>query len=306
MSAPPSGAQHEIALGEQRAVVAEVGAALRLYAVGDRDVIEPFGESEVQPASHGAVLLPWPNRLRDGRYTFDGVTYQVPLTEPERQVALHGLVCWERWSLAEHTASRVALELELVPTPGYPFALRSRLAYELTPRGLEVTFTTVNAGDAAAPYGVGFHPWLSPGEGSLDDCIVSIDAETWVRTDDRLLPIGDEPVPAHLDFREPRRLGETVLDDAFVDATFSAGRSWVRLVGPDGRTAAAWMDASLRCWQACTGDAIPDPGYVRTGFAAEPMTCVADAFRSGERLIRLEPGQSHTVFWGLTLSSPSS
>jgi aldose 1-epimerase len=306
MSVVPSGAQHEIALGEQRAVVAEVGAALRVYSVGGRDVVVPFGEAEVAPAFHGAVLLPWPNRLRDGRYTFDGVTYQVPLTEPGRQVALHGLVCWERWSLVDRTTSRVTLQIDLVPTPGYPFPLRARITYELGPAGLEVTLTATNLGDSAAPYGVGFHPWLSPGEGSLDDCVLSLDAETWVRPDDRLLPAGEEPVPALLDFREPRRLGETLLDDAFVDATFSDGLSWLRLTGSDGRTAAAWMEASLTCWQVCSGDAINDPAYLRSGLAAEPMTCVADALRTGDRLLRLEPGQSHTVRWGLTLAPADS
>lgn len=302
MTPAPSGVQYEVSLGDQRAVVAEVGAAVRFYTVGGRAVVVPFGESQIAPAFHGAVLLPWPNRLRDGRYTFDGVAYQVPLTEPGRQVALHGLVCWERWSVVEHTTSLVRLQIDLVPTPGYPFALRSVITYELTPEGLDVTLTTTNVGDRDAPYGAGFHPWLSPGEGSLDECVLRLDAETWVSTDERLLPTGEAPIPAALDFREPRLLAGTVLDDAFVDATFTDGRSWLHLTGKDGATAAAWMDESLTCWQACTGDAIDASAYVRSGLAAEPMTCTADAFRTGDRLIRLQPDQTQTAHWGLTLS----
>lgn len=301
MSAAPSGAQHELRLGDQRAVVAEVGAALRLYSVGGRDVVVPFGESEIAPAFHGAVLLPWPNRLRDGKYAFDGVTYQVPITEPDRQVALHGLVCWERWSVVERAMFRVTSQLRLVPTPGYPFALCSQITHELKADGLEVTVTTTNVGDNDAPYGIGFHPWLSPGKGSLDECILSLDADSWVRLDDRMLPIGQESVPAALDFREPRLLAKTSLDDTFVDATFTNDRSWLRLTGTDGRTAATWMEKSLTCWQVCTGDAIGVPNYARSGLAAEPMTCIADAFRTGERLTRLEPGAAHTVRWGLCL-----
>ena len=299
----PSGRQHEIALGDQRAVVTEVGAALRHYSVAGREVIVPFDASEMSPAYHGAVLLPWPNRLGDGRYEFDGATHQLPLNEPARRVALHGLASWERWSLAERTASSVALGLDTVPVPGYPFPLRATITYRLTAAGLDVELQAVNLGAVDAPYGVGFHPWLSPGSGRLDECLLRIDAGTWVATDDRLLPTGLAPIPERLDFRTARALGATQLDDGFVGATYDDdGRSWVRLTGADGRVAAAWMDGSMGCWQVCTGDAIGDPRYDRSGLAAEPMTCTADAFRTGERLIRLAPDGGHAARWGLQLA----
>ncbi len=297
----PSGVQYNLQSGDQRAVVVEVGAALRAYSAAGRDVIVPFREDEIAPASHGAVLLPWPNRLRDGRYSFDGADYHVPLTEPSRQTALHGLACWERWSLVARTGSSVTLGLDLVATHGYPFPLRCEITYALGEGGLEVVLTTGNVGDTDAPYGAGFHPWLSPGPGAVDECALSIDAQQWIRTDDRLLPVAAEPIPEHFDFRTPRVLGDTEFDDAFVDATFRDGLSWIRLRGTDGHTAATWMDGSMTCWQVCTGDAVAAPDYRRAGLAAEPMTCIADAFRTGDNLIRLAPGEASTVRWGLTL-----
>jgi aldose 1-epimerase len=166
---------------------------------------------------------------------------------------------------------------------------------------MAVTLETVNLGGRVAPYGVGFHPWLSPGEGALDESTLRVDARAWVRTDERLLPIGREPIPAAIGFREPRSLGDTRLDDAFVEATHANGRSWVRLTGTDGKTAAAWMGESLTCWQLYSGDGIPTAARVRAGLAAEPMTCVADAFNTGDELIHLAPGQRHTVRWGIVL-----
>ena len=296
----PSGEQFELRLGDQEAVVTEVGAALRVYRVNGRDVIVPFAADEIPGAFHGAVLVPWPNRLRDGRYTFDGIEYQVPLTEPARQTALHGLAVWERWSAVERAPQRVVLELDLVPTPGYTFPLRTAISYELTDDGLVATLTTRNLGRHDAPYGAGFHPWLSPGEGPLDAAVLCLDADAWIPTDDRLLPTGRVPVPEELDFREGRPLGDLILDDAFV-ATFSDGLSWLRLTGSDGRTAAVWMDSHATSWQLCSGDAIDPPGQRRQGLAAEPMTCVADAFRTGDDLIRLGSGQEHTMRWGLRL-----
>ena len=102
----PSGAQVRIAHGDHAATITEVGAAVREYAVGGRPVFTPFGEDEVSPAFNGAVLLPWPNRLRDGQYTVDGTTYQVPISEPDRGTALHGLACWQRWTVVDHEAAR--------------------------------------------------------------------------------------------------------------------------------------------------------------------------------------------------------
>lgn len=297
----PSGTQYPLSLGNQHAVVTEVGAALRAYSVAERDVIVPFPPEELSPAFHGAVLLPWPNRLADGRYTFDGTSYQLPIDEPARRTALHGLVTWQRWSLEDRTESTVTLGLDTVPVPGYPFPLQARITYALDADGLAVTLRVTNLGDVDAPYGAGFHPWLSPGPGPLDDCLLRIDAEAWVSTDERLLPTGVTAIPAELDFRTERRLGTTTFDDAFVDPTFHDGLSWIRLTGADDRTAALWMDESLTCWQVCTGDQLPDPAYDRTGLAAEPMTCIADAFRTGERLIRLAPGAANEVRWGLGL-----
>lgn len=301
--AAPSGAQHLLVLEGQEAVVTEVGASLRVYRVGARDVVVPYRRDEICPAMHGAVMLPWPNRLRDGRYTWDGRTYQLPLTEPARRVAHHGLAAWERWARVDGGDAHVTLRLDLVPTHGYPFPLRTLVTYRLTSDGLDVTLATTNAGDRDAPYGVGFHPWLSPGDGPLDAASLQCDAGTWVATDERLLPTGTHPVPPRLDYRTARPLAGAVLDDAYVDAVHTDGRTWVRLTGADGRTAAVWADLSVDCWQLCSGDADPGgpPTIDRTGLAAEPMTCVADAFVTGDRLVRLAPGETHTVRWGLTL-----
>ncbi|QAY68851.1 aldose 1-epimerase family protein [Xylanimonas protaetiae] len=295
-----SGAQYVISFREHRAVVAEVGAMVREYAVGGRDVFVPFGEDEVAPVFNGAVLLPWPNRLGNGSYVVDGVTYEVAHSEPDRANALHGLACWVRWSLVEHSDDAVTLELALAPQKGWPFQLVTQVRYSLSDAGLEVVVTTRNVGGGTAPYGIGFHPWLSAAGAALDACTVQLDATTHVTVDARLLPTGTEPVAGPYDLREVRSLAGLDLDDAWVDVTRDAdGLSWCRLGCPDGRTPAVWMDGSMDTWQVCSADHIPH--FLRGGLAAEPMSCVADAFNTGERLVHLAPGDVHTVRWGATL-----
>ncbi|WP_372593554.1 aldose 1-epimerase family protein [Actinotalea sp.] len=305
---PLSGLQIVLRLGDQEATVTDVGAKLRSYSVSGRPVVTPFPEDVVAPAGHGAVLAPWPNRMRDGRYTFDGVDHQVDISEPERSTALHGLVMWQRWSVEQvadaghEDGQAVTLALRLAPSGGYPFDLLLRTTYRLTATGLHVQTTATNLGATAAPYGVGFHPWLSPGDGSIDDCTLRLDATTRVLVDDRLLPVGTTPVDGSYDLREPRPVRGLDLDDAYVDVLRDEdGLSWIRLTGADGRTAAVWMDESMDTWQVCTGDHLGDPEWCRTGVAAEPMSCLADAFRTGDRLVRLEPGAEHEVTWGLAL-----
>jgi len=299
---PPSGLQLRLTFDDQIATVVEVGAAVREFRVADRDVFQSYAESAFSTGFHGAVLVPWPNRLADGRYIFDGKEYQVAISEPSRMTALHGLSPWRSWNVVEHETDHVALQLSLLPSPGYPFYLDTTVDYRLGAEGLRVTTISRNVGDHACPYAVGFHPWLSSGDATLDLCTVSLDATHRFVTDDRLLPVGEEAVAGTpYDFREPQRLGSLVLDDAFTGVPRAAdGRAWVKLAGPDGRTAGIWMDESCDYWQLCTGDMLP-PHQARRGLAAEPMTAAPNAFVTGRGLLRLEPGENVTTTWGACL-----
>jgi aldose 1-epimerase len=297
-----SGTQVRLSRGAQRATLATVGAALREYSVGGSDVVVPFGEDEVAPAFHGMVLAPWPNRLTDGRYSFAGRDLQLAITEPARSTALHGLSCWDDWTVADASTEAATLVLDLPASPGYPFSLRVSVTYALGDDGLTITTTALNTGATALPYGVGFHPWISPGAGSLDACALELGANTLVTVDDRLLPTGTTPVSGAMDYREPRTLNGSDLDDAFVDPLRDAdGRSWARVARSDGSTVAIWMDDAAKAWQVCTGNHVSPASAQRTGVAIEPMSCIADAFRTGDMLVTLEPGESHTLEWGMAL-----
>jgi aldose 1-epimerase len=271
------------------------------YTVDGRDAVVPFAPGTPPPAYNGAVLAPWPNRLRDGAYQWRGQRRQVPVNEPDRRTALHGLVFGEIWTPVAMDASSATLALRLTERRGWPGPLDLRVCYSLSAAGLTVTVTASNPGVVPLPYGVGFHPWLSTGGAALDDCALTLDAATHVRVDDRLLPAGTEPVAGCYDLRRPTRLAGLDLDDAWIDATADeSGRSWGRLACPDGRTVSVWMEAPLDCWQVCTGDHVD--AMPRAGLALEPMTCVADAFNTGAHLITLEPGASCAVRWGIQVS----
>lgn len=300
----PSGEQFEISFGEQRATIVEVGGGIREYEVGGRNVLNPYPESEICDGAHGAPLIPWPNRLADGRYRFDRVSYQVPLTEPAKDNAIHGFMMWRPWRAAEQEPERVVMAAELLPMPFYPFRLDLRIAYELSEGGLTVTTTAENSGDRACPFGHGQHPYLSPGEGTIDGCELQLAGRTRVSTDTkRQLPKGRFPVAgSEFDFLEPRSLGSTEIDFAFTDLERDEdGRAWTRLTGSDGACASIWVDRSYPFVEIYTGDTLAGD-RVRRGLGTEPMTCAPDAFNNGDGLIRLEPGESFTGSWGAALA----
>lgn len=301
---PPSGRQYTLARGEQRATVVEVGGGIREYEDAGRAVLDPYPVDAIADGARGAPLVPWPNRLRDGRYRFDGVEYRVPLTEPERGNAIHGLLRWRDWRALEVTGQRVVLGIRLHPMPGYPFDLDVRVEYRLGAAGLEVTTTAVNRGAGACPYGFGQHPYLSPGSGLIDACVLELDAATRITTDERGLPTGREAVTGTgYDFRGGTGIGDREVDSAFTDLGRDAdGRARAALTGPDGRTAELWVDRHHPYLEIFTGDTLA-PERRRRGLGCEPMTCPPNAFADDVDVLRLEPGESATTSWGARLRS---
>ncbi|MGI8761125.1 MAG: aldose 1-epimerase family protein [Jatrophihabitantaceae bacterium] len=301
---PPSGQQFEISCGDQHVSVVEVGGGIRAYTAGEKDVLQPYPVDAMCDGAHGAPLIPWPNRLADGRYSFEGEDYQVGLSEPEKHNAIHGFLRWRPWQAVEQSEDRITMAATLFPLQGYPFTLDVRVDYRLDASGLTVGTTATNAGDRPCPYGCGQHPYLSPGSGLVDECTLHLEAGTRIVTDpERELPTGTESVEGTpYDFRSPRQLGDLQIDYAFTDLKRDGeGRAWVRLGRPDGTAAELWVDESFPIVELYTADTLT-PDRRRRGLGTEPMSCPPNAFQTGKHVIRLEPGAATTTTWGVRLS----
>lgn len=296
---PPSGDQFRIESAGYEAVVTQGGAALRALTSAGRPLVDGFPEDAMSNGGRGQLLMPWPNRIRDGRYTVAGTTYQLALTEPKRANASHGLVRWAAWRVVEHRTDGVRLGHRLMAQTGYPWTLDLEVRYAVGPDGLIVTQSATNRAGTAAPYASGAHPYLVAGPGPVDGWTFHCPAATRLLTDpERLLPVGREGVAGtEVDFSSPRPLGGTVLDHAFTDLDRDeAGRAVVTVRGADGAGAELWVDDRHRWLQLYTGDDSPTP---RVSIAVEPMTAPPDAFNSGEDLVMLEPGETFRATWGI-------
>jgi aldose 1-epimerase len=301
----PSGTQYEISSDGYRAVVTECGAGLRLLEHDGRSLVDGFDEDHMSSGGRGQLLMPWPNRIRDGQYAVADRQLRLPLTEPARHNASHGLVRWVAWSPVEHAADAVALRCRLMAQSGYPWTLDLQVRYAVGADGLVVTQSATNTADdpdsGPAPYAQGAHPYLTVGAGPCDGWELTLPAATRSLSDpERKLPTGREPVAGtEFDFRVPRPLGATELDHAFTDlARDGSGRATVELRDPaTGHAAALWVDAAHPWLMVFSAD--DDPLGARRALAVEPMTAQADAFRSGEDLVMLAAGQTFSATWGI-------
>jgi aldose 1-epimerase len=292
-----SGKQFTIAAGEHAATVVEVGGGLRRYTHAGVDVTCTYGDAELPPKSSGAVLVPWPNRLRGGKYTFDGVEYQLPISEPSTGNATHGLARWDRWVVVRHETSAVTVALDIVPQVGWPFEVRVELTYALDAKlGLAVTAVATNIGAVRAPFGAGFHPYLSTRGHGIADVKLKAPLRDRIIVDDAMVPVGTQPVAGTpYNLGRSRRLGKLRMDDGFAVQPDDAGRGIVELRTRSGG-ARVWFDPAFPYLQVFTPDLL---AHGQPGVAVEPMTCPADAFNSGTSLLVLPPGGAWTGAWGI-------
>jgi aldose 1-epimerase len=301
----PSGAQHEIRHGDQHAVVVEVGGGLRSYVAAGGDLLDGYAIDARCSGGRGQPLLPWPNRLQDGRYEFDGESFQLPLTELETRCAIHGLTRWANWAPTQEGPARVAMEHVLYPQPGWAGTLALRIEYELGEDGLTVTTTATNVGSRDCPFGAGQHPYLTLGTATIDSLILQAPGRRYLEADERGIPTGSRPVKStELDFRSPREIGPAQLDHAFTDLERDHdGIARVRIATAGGGSRATlWVDDTYTYLMLFTGDTLA-PDQRRRGLAIEPMTCPPNALQSGEGVVRLAPGNTFTARWGIEPAS---
>ena len=295
-----TGQQYSIRYGQYSAVITELGATLRKFTYQGNNVTVPFDENGIAPACAGRILVPYPNRIEDGTYTFEGKTYELPIDEHERQVAIHGYGYRAFWKLETLEESNVTLSWRAPYLPGYPFDIVVTATYTLGADGLSIEISAHNYGEINAPWALAIHPWLDNGFNGYGDeidehnaqCKLTIPARTHVIASERLLPQGTEPVDGtKYDLRTPTLLTEQPFDDAWTDVEHAAdGTVTARFERPDGMVIEVGGDETITSFQVCTGTKFPANNHP-AGVAVEPQTAYANAFNTGIDLITIKPNE---------------
>ena len=286
----------EVSLDDARLAVDLRGGGLRELVVDRWRVLDGYPAGTVPAGRRGGVLLPWPNRLRGGRWQWQGRDLQLDVVSPTTPNAVHGLLSAQPWSVLGARASGVTVGTVLEPRSGYPFRLAAAIDYDLAPGRLDVTVRVRNAGGADAPFGVGMHPYLHVGaeaEGGLADAELSVPARTAMVVEGGL-PTGERrPFDGAVG-----RIGDRALDDPVTDLVRDDdGWARVRLRGPAGALELA-VDGSWPWLQVYSADTLPS-GQRRRSLAVEPMTCPPNALADGADLVVLAPGGTWSGTWTL-------
>ncbi len=200
-----------------------------------------FAEDPQGPARNGIpVLFPYPNRVREGKYSFDGKDYQLPQTNGKN--AIHGWGMNSPWQLVEvgndkdgaFAVGRYHLA-EATPQmrPLWPTDAILEIRYNLAGRKLTMTATVSNPTDRDLPYGLGFHPYFrlpfGPGGNPAETSVILPVGKMWVLNE--FLPTGEiKPVDARLDFRKGQPREGLKLDDVLTDVSYDGDWAVCRLV----------------------------------------------------------------------------
>lgn len=296
-----SGRIYELSHHGQTALVGGVAATLLSWQVDGTELLLTHDPDSVGEGYQGKTILPWPNRIDHGTYTFGGTEYTVPINEPDRDTALHGLLSFTEWQPVRHSHDRLVLEIQQHPTYGYPFHLAFRLEYALGDGGVSSALTARNIGNTAAPFGTANHTYIAAPEGSrINDMSLELNADTYYIVNDRLIPTATAPVAGtEYDFRDRRQIGGTVMDTAFKGLSRDdGGLARVSFTRPGDHDVELLLDSAYGYLQVYTDDA-PDAHQPRSGVTVEPVSCAPDAFNSGDGLTVLAPGQQWQGTWRL-------
>ena len=290
--------------GDSFAIVPAFGANLLDLKFNNISVLDGYHTPEElikNSWSKNIILFPFPNRLRDGRYTHEGVTYQFDINNADTQNAIHGFskdvpMTVEKVK-TDSSEGSITCEYQHDGThKAYPFKFNFKITFSLknqsegelslrAERGrrgseLEINMQFTNLENKPIPVGLGWHPYFRISQKSDDTSLQMPDCQL-IMIDDRMLPTGEKRV--FKDFENLKPIGTTFLDNGFY-INNQTKNAEVILQSELG-TLTYWQETGEGKWNYVQVFTPPH----RQSIAVEPMTCNMDAFNNKDGLVLLTP-----------------
>ena len=185
-------------------------AALRWRGV---DVLRPMAEGATGPLDTSCIpLVPYCNRIRDGRFTWAGREVRMPRNFPPETSSLHGLGWQSQWQVASEGGFKCSLRHVHDGSGGWPWAYDAEQRVRLGPKGCAVTLDLTNRSDRLMPTGLGLHPYLR----RRPETKVQFLSAGTVMVDEALIPTGELAPPDHFaDWRGRAALPSRLVDHSF-------------------------------------------------------------------------------------------
>jgi aldose 1-epimerase len=247
----------------------------------------------------GSNLFPFPNRIKEGKYSFGGKAYQFPLNFPQESNAIHGLVFDQPFKVVDHEDGEIGCVLILEYTsdssPGYPFKYMLKIIYRLTAEsGFECKMKISNMTDQSLPAGHGWHPYFMANTKKIDEVWLQFPATSILAVDDRNIPTGESS--EYHEFNTLKQIQNTVLDNCFLLADTDDRAEIILQNKKDNFGYKIWQETGKYKYNFLQVYTPP----TRKSIAIEPMTCAPDAFNNQNGLIKLGPLESISATWGIS------
>ena len=261
-----------------------LGGSIQELIIDDIDIIKGIsldesGISEYLAKYQSAVLFPFPNRLEDGRYTFDGKSYEFPINNSETNNAIHGFLHDKAFEVAAISNNILKLQYNDRINKSFPFNYSFGLVYTLSRDQIKIQFSIENNGEHSLPFGLGWHPYFQLD--TIEGSTLQFSADKKYTTTERLLPNGFEEYNNSI-----IQIDKVSLDTAF------------NLTAPTVTLKTASYELRLQTPEDCYLQIYTPPD--RQSIAIEPMTCIANAFNNGIGLKTVLPGEKYT--WDINLN----
>jgi aldose 1-epimerase len=248
----------------------------------------------------GSNLFPFPNRIDGGKYNHLDKSYELPITFPNENNAIHGLVLDQKFEIISKEDGDVTCSLVILYSPknlpeGYPFNYTLEVEYRWVKYALfECISKVTNHSQVKIPIGIGWHPYFKAEVPSVDNLWVQFPSEKLLEVNDRQIPTGKSKDYAN--FNQLTQLSDTKFDSCFTLKQDHAPAEIIIYNKSENFGYKIWQETGINKYNFLQVYTPPD----RKTIAIEPMTCAPDAFNNKQGLITLEPGKSVSVKWGVS------
>ncbi|MFA6089298.1 MAG: aldose 1-epimerase [Candidatus Woesearchaeota archaeon] len=274
-------------------IISDFGCNLIELILDGKEVLDTnkdFDNLTLNKGAKSALLIPFPNRISKGKYTFENKEHQIEINKPEEENAIHGVLYNKPFKLTKKNITEQAAsitfehEIKKEDIKGYPFHILVSITFILEKTRLSIIINTTNKGNNNAPYGVGWHPYFKITR-KLEDCAIMIPSNTILELDDKkpMIPTGEVLKNKHLPTFD--LIGDAEFDTCFTNLTQTECFLEEYTI---------FFDKSMDFLQIYT----PKD---RSSIAIEPMSCAPDAFNNKMGLDIIKPNETKPNFFGIKI-----
>jgi len=276
---------YRVTLGDSvMQIISDFGCNLNQLILSGQDIIDGNQDYESlieNKLAKSALLIPFPNRVCNGKYEFEGKVYQLNKNLEKEGHAIHGLLFDKKFDLISKTVSNdfvslsFSYEIKKNELKGYPFNLLTTVSFKLEQKKLTIIVESTNLDNINLPYGVGWHPYIKFGH-KIDGCRLIIPSQDILEVDEKKIMI-----PTGKVVKNPTKLKDDKMGNAVFDTGFTNLKRKETIIN----NVVVSQDNSMNYLQIYT------PEH-RQSVAIEPMSCAADAFNNKMGLKVLKPKET--------------